>query len=510
MNDKGKPILTSWDNEKSFFRSVTENGKIKYFGNYNNGVITFDFVVIQQVSGRYEFRGRVTAVDRRGKKNKDISTDINLHEVSEPILKDVIAEKAGDLFSKHYAKLVLDLGKKVNPSSISLLEAAITVADQFVAIRHDSAALEQRKKYVKRLTRTSSFFPNTPMCELTKKKCRAIIKEFNIENSEVLNELYEFWDYCIGMRICVGTNPIDRPTKNKGIRSKRERNKLKKLTELSMLEQTVLFDMLEKSPSGTNAAVALLASNINTKTIETLTWKDIEFYGADYVVVKLYDPERSGATHNLSRPIHPRSAEVLFRYYEFLCCEYNKEQLNKMPVCATQTNPSVPLKSSRIIDEATRVLMTVINSTDVIAGAKKLEPRIAAVRTVFQNTFKNNLISVCNLKESDLLYKFLTAGSFAKDVSLNHYTALSCKPGWDLAYTILAPLRKAVPIAPNKDYDEGGWNHVFCTPNTSLEFAKASMSIMLNPGERVYIKCPHGVVGSAQVRGIKDDESISK
>ena len=315
-----------WDNEKSYIKTIEEGGRIKYFGNFNMGFCNFEFVLIQQGSGRYAFRGRITAVDRKGiklcKNKKDsvkkeyISAEINLNEVSEAIIMAVIEEKATKLYADNYEVIFFDLKKKTNPNTISLLEAAVLNAEKFVALRHAGASPEGKARYVRRIIRTCGHFPNIPMSKYTKNKFKLLLKQTNIENSEILTELYEFWQYCIDMRICVGNNPVEKPPNNKNASKLRKHHELQKNTELSIEQQDALFDILEEDINGISAAVALLASNINTKIIEKLKWKDIQFFKEDYAVVKIYDSKRAGATHNLSRPVLPRTALVLHKLYD--------------------------------------------------------------------------------------------------------------------------------------------------------------------------------------------------
>ncbi len=181
-----------------------------------------------------------------------------------------------------------------------------------------------------------------------------------------------------------------------------------------------------------------------------------------------------------------------------------------MPICSLVKTPEVAVRSARIVDEATRMVMLVISNTDSINSAKALEPKIAAVRTIFSNTYRNNLLSICNLDEDNIVYKYLNAGNFTNDVSLDHYANLSCKPGWDLSYTIMAPLRKLKKNTKKKDFEKDGEKHIFCVPETNHEFSKVTVTIKLSPGERITIKCPHGVVGTTKVRGPSEDGIVSK
>lgn len=505
--------LDGWQNKKSYLGCKTENGFVKYFGIFNNGMCSFEFHVNEQKSGRYRFRGGVSALDKRGNKIKThkrgsdkeeiVFSSINLHDASDSIIKTEVARKVADMFAKHYNIIVFDIKRKASPNTISLAEAAITVADQFVAIRHERASVNNRKRYVQRIIRTCNLFPAIPMYELTKTECKAVIQSNNIDNSEVITELYEFWNYCISRRVCIGSNPIKKPTKHNKSLGTREGNKLRRRTILSMEQQTHFYDILEAELSGASVAVALLASDISTKTIENLVWKDICFFADDYAVVLLYDPKRAGATHNLSRPIFPRAAQILYKYYESLKKRYDKIELGNMPVCAGKNDPKVTLKSSRITDEATRIVRSVIENTDPIAVAKKLEPDIAAVKTVLRNTYKNNLISVCNLDVNSLVYKYLVGERFANDVSLDHYATFSCKPGWDFIRTIFSPLAKMRENDAIEDYDDNDGRHIFCVPTNNLEFAKILLVGTVDSRRRVSIYIKHGGDGTVKTRKAK-------
>lgn len=509
-----------WDDEKSYIECIEEGSKIKYYGNYRINFCDFNFVLIQQSSGRYAFRGRITALDRKGDKltkhntkedkDVDISAEINLNEVSKSIIMAKVAEKAVKLYKDNYDVLLFDMKKKVKPQTITPLEAAITNADKFVSIRHSGANADDRKRYTNRVIKNCGKLYNIPMCKFSKSKLAKSLKHAGIEDSKAITELFEFWDYCVLTRICSGKNPVEKPSKNRNGRRVRAHNKLQKCAELSAEQQDKFYSMLEDDINGLTVGVALLASNINAKIIEKLEWKDIKIFGPDYVVVKMLDLKRGGATHNLSRPILPRAAEILCDYYRKLIKEYSDEELKNMPVCSLKNNTKEPTNSKRIVDETTRVIMQVVNDTETIMAAKNEQPNVAAVRTVLKNTYKNNLSGICNLSEKSLIYKFLVAESFSKDVTLDHYAMLSSRPGWDLAYTMLAPLRKCKKCITRKDYIDAGVAYIYITPETNHEFAKTTTTIDLEANRWIKIKCPHGTVGTARARGYKEDGTVRR
>lgn len=57
---------------------------------------------------------------------------------------------------------------------------------------------------------------------------------------------------------------------------------------------------------------------------------------------------------------------------------------------------------------------------------------------------------------------------------------------------------------PRKDYHKDGKTHIHCAPETNLEYSKVSATIILNPGESICVMSPHGTVGSAKARELKE------
>lgn len=512
-------IEQDWDNPKSNINIETDvSGKMKVNGCFFHNSIKFEFSITEQSSGPYLLRGFVRAKDATGKTivkynkragtNTKVSTEIYMNDSDPNAIKIKIASAAIKLYSNFTDVLIDSVAKHSNPSTITPSEAAIMHAKSFIATRNDTASASTQEAYVNRIKRCLALFPAKPMSEFSTSAIKKILVHANIANENTIKMLYEFWQHCIDFGICIGNNPIELPRKTpKGVGAAAVK-KLTKISTISLPKLHTLYDFIEKNLNGVNVAIALMTSNVDVNLINALTWKDLRFMGPlDYVVIRIYNPKRGGATHNLDRPLLPRVSEIVSAYYDVLRKTYSDEELMDIPVCSLKTDILQPLSPKRIVAEAERTAYKFIITPEELAEVKKLDPTIAAIRTIFNNTYSFCLLSHCNLPQNGLHYKYLMAGSFSGDVTLDHYAALSSDLGMDSLYTRMRPLAKKRNLQKAENTVLGNTSTIISVPDNTLEYSKLHMTCIIQPNAKVEIKCPHGVFGHVKARGIDGEDA---
>jgi len=497
-----------WENEKSYIiKDVGKLGKAKYEGVIVVNFCKFVFYLNPQISGPHEYRGFVAARNQINKeivdKGKIVKTALYFKEnPTEEDIKKKVERKARVLYQEHTKLLMQTLDEELRPEYMTLQMATYVKANEYVDFQYKSKVLKTKTDAINRLNNVVATFTSKPMDAYKPSEIDHIIKANDIADKGV-NELHKFWAYCIDYGIC--TNKINPVTKRKNGKKSAEKsiNELNTKTQLNLSELDAVFDELEKNKNGCVAGCALLLSGMDVKVVKSLQWKDLIFKKKiDYVVVKIWDAKRKGATHNLMRPLIPRTAEILRAQYNQLIDIYDKEVVLEMPIVSQHKDPSKALNINQVYNmlEGCFYRATSIESSDVKA-IKQINTKVSPISEICKQTYRSILQLECNISEDQMEYKFLCNLGINRDTTLDNYVSMIDTYGGDHLYSLMAPIRKLRTLEEKSIVTD---NRIVSVPETTRQLAKAIAVIKLAQGERIIIKAKHGVIGNIKTREKRD------
>lgn len=502
-----KNVIAKWGEGCYLTTETCSSGKSRFVGIYTMNCCKFRFSVVCQNNSKYKYRGNIRAIDEFGEsimvKGKKIEENIYVHDGEEEEIRNVIVEKATKLLSEHAKAILYNMEKTYRPDMITPILAATFKAREYAEFKHQGCQKRSIDDAEKRIKRICANLPLKPMHQITKKEMRACVNLHGVGH-RAINELHDFWKYTIDNGICIKhTNPVEKVRK-KSSRGEKKIKELLKKVQLDLSEMDTVFDELEKINNGVAMGSALLLSAVPTKNIEQVVWEDIIFLEegkADFAVIKIYMPKRKGATHNFSRPLLPRSAELLYKKYKELSSIYGEETVKGFPVVAQKTDVTKKAKLDQVyaLTEQLMVQAEIVETKDMVA-IKKLDLQMSSIRRICITTYKAMLKTICNLEEESMEYKFLCGLALGGDTTVDNYTAMCSRLGWEHMYTSMAPLRKKTI---NNDNFINTKQKNIAVPENSRELTKVSAKIIIAPGEEIAIHCKHGVGGIAKVVAIK-------
>ena len=223
----------------------------------------------------------------------------------------------------------------------------------------------------------------------------------------------------------------------------------------------------------------------------------------DFVRVKILNLERAGAQHNYTRNVTPPCALILRACYETQATSESRKKAMKNEFVLGGKNRVTPSDLSKY---ATKMLLRAGITNDTLAAAKKEVPTESAARTLLKNTYRKNLAQRCGLsaRGESGTFKFLCGLSLAGDVTSSNYTSFTDDEAAERHYALMRPLCLEKPIdkvSPTKNEDGTVTYHI--TPNTTAELAGVITKCTLLPGQKIIIRCPHGVTGTVRATAIK-------
>lgn len=510
----------------SRFEYKCEAGEIKrILGTFIYNSSPYNFSLSRQKSANFILRGTVSAIDSVGNviktkvkqksdiplvdetipdKYKYLSRSVRCFSANEDDIKAAIADAVIKLYSVNAKTIEAERSVSLRPDTITAAMAAQTAAKGFVAQAHGDASGKSQLNAVKRLQNVCAKLPNKAMQDIRKTELTKWMDELSIPR-DMRKELHEFWEYCRLKRICNGGNPVTVPARKKTSDATLIK-RASRITELLYDQETELLDLIEAKCSGPLVGIALMLAGFTVKFISELKWESVVFYDKyDFVVVKFFQLERAGATHNYSRPVPPRVAVILQKRYAFLSGKYGEKVLSKMPVASYSENYKRPITASLLTKTAMNILL---NSFMTYADYKLLTNEnldVSAASRVLFNTYKRDLESICNLEDDPGSLNFLLGLSLQDDITSDAYRDFTSVEGLTHLYDLLHVLCKEEPIEPipDKVAEDGLITKTF-TPKTTRSCCQVLATVILQPGQKLSIKVLHGVSGSFDARAITD------
>ena len=174
-----------------------------------------------------------------------------------------------------------------------------------------------------------------------------------------------------------------------------------------------------------------------------------------------------------------------------------------MPVVSMIGDPAVGTSSSRIIQDATRLLKEVAVSNFTFAGVREEDRTIAAATSLLGKSYGRLLTDICNIYEDTGTFRFLCDLSLGSDSTSKNYTSFTDKAGERRLHDILMCTAKVTQY--RKTRDETVCNNqriIILKPDSSAEYVEVKGEIIVPPGGTVELECDHGVEGEYSVTGI--------
>ena len=539
---------SAWNAPRSYIKSEQdEKGRLIIFGvEFYHGV-EFRFRLTQQTNVGAAMRGSVSVNDTdgyhimqisgskkveilkqieekrpdylrkmEGKRIPELNMTISVYCNSLDI--ETIKERVNDAvlrLNKEYANQIHHAyGAVVRPDTITPGLAAQKHVDSFLKKNHAGLSEKSFKSYREEILLMCMELPYIPMANFKQSMIQSYFKAKNLGQHKK-DLLRNFWEYCRQAKVCTGNLPFPPKEKKKISTSKATRDATRP-DDLSLTEQDKLFDLISVDPTGGDAGIALqLWGGYSAKDSCTINWGDIiwDENHLDYVRVRYFIHDLVGATHNYTAPLFPAGAKILHTRYQKLRERYSEKELTKMPIVSQIKNPAKAMTPDALVQHATMRLHSIGLSYRELDTLRKFNPDMAISRLLLTNTYAKNVNVSCSLQDEEGTAKFLMHEPLSSNTTDDHYTCFSDDEAGERLHTIMSCVIPAEMIEigcePTELLSGGREQHTF-TPDTTRQRVGHVGQYTLNPGEEIIIKAPHGITGSAIVRGINKDGSLRR
>lgn len=490
----------------------------KYTGGYIFCDALFRFSLSKQKTKETFFRGTVSARSSTGKviyktlnlndpkSIKPISTSISIRSNSEREIKAVIEKAAMRLYAKNRAIIDENRIGHVRADNITPLLAFERHFDSYYDKTHPNANEQTRKKEQSLLRKLILAIPNTPMGTISKSD---IYSALPIQNTPRANykKLRDFWKFCIEKRYCTGFNPVVIPPRKR--KKRKNKKNVIKVEYLCAKQIDELYDYVESNFSAPQVGLALmLGGGFKPKNIVNMRWRDIKILGDNYVIISNYISDANSITKDYSRPLAPRAARLITKLYNLKKSEVNSEsELLDLPVITSAKDSKKPYTVDAFTKFCNSKVVDNFITYDQYIKLADEDMDFAAVPRLLRKTYEKDLISRCNIPEESGIFKFLTGCSLGDDVTSDSYTAFTSPAGLRYLHDIMQFTDKEAKIEPKDIYlDESGNSVYTLSPPTTRSSFSCQFEVILNPGECINIKCPHGITGHLSTKKHNEQE----
>ena len=537
-------VFDPWIHSQSFIDTkINEDGKLTAYGVLMHHGAEFRFAVTQQSTGGAAIRGSVSAISpadghvlqvagkekaeilarlekerpeylekMAGKRIRElnITASISLNSLDIKEIKDAVARSALKLYSEHASRIHRVQGEIARPETITPSVAAHKSVDEYMKKAHPYLSEKKFTAYRSSIRKMCAELPHIAMAEYKQSIIRNYFKEKKASksNQELLRK---FWAYCLDAKVCKGSLPFP-PIHKRPVDADKATFRAIRPDTLSLEEQDALYNLIMDDLNGPDCGCALqLWGGYSARVACTFVWGDV-IWGEDhddYVRVKYFLPDLTGATHDYTAPLFPAGALVLRKRYNTLSERYTKEALAKMPIVSTVRDPAKGIKADVLVQHATMRLHSSGVTYAMLSSLRKERPDVAASRLLLLNTYAYNVNRLCALESEPGTAKFLQHESISGNVTDDHYTTFSDDEAGKRLHTIMSSL---IPMEFIEAQDspillpDGKEKHTF-TPEFTRHRVGLVGEYILGPGQEIALLCPHGATGSASVRAIEADGS---
>ncbi|MDO4566088.1 MAG: hypothetical protein Q4B42_02040 [Oscillospiraceae bacterium] len=507
-----KSILKNgWSDPRS---ALAENTGVKkgVHGSFWYNDIEFKFTANEQKSGsRYERKGQLSVLSPVGKTLDVI--DLYLRTGDRKELREKVERKAAELYAKYERTLTSQTRDSASLLNMHSMRAFTAYNGPFLNMR--SLSKKYRADQKRKLKYVCSLFDNKPLGKISVTDIRKSWQKLGSDALEDVQLMGRFWDFCKSKGACVGDNPFTEFRKKQVPKKKRGNTaRLQKATgEQKVFDKESKLKSLgilkERLEDGRCMAILLIGDGgLSSSQAAHLRWNDLVFDEQDYshVTLKIYQPDRAGATHDYTHPMFAYAGRLLHMRFDLLAERYSPDKLANMPVVSKALDAAKPL-GQRGITEYCRAHLTEVFGRNKDFEREPMAPEGAGVQFL-QRDFRNRLEDICGMKAYPEAVIYMMGGSLSGDVTTDHYCSYSGPDGQHLLWTYLCRERRFDKLfeegQEDEEYEEGAYYKIQENPDERrsifLKGAKPGFlnkhKLRLGPFENVgnvEIKAEHGI-----------------
>lgn len=514
-----------WEDPRSYL-SPKVGAKEGYEGVLYHNNAEFSFSLSKQKSGKYLYRGRVSALGADGRimkyaeaqtgeqspaaqKEYPSSTECYCNKDDEEAIQKAVLGKAIELYVHHMPQILRAMRESTHPNEITPAIAALLYLNRFFDVNYKDASEDTIKHYQWAIQKHFSQLPNIPMAKYKPSMISRYFKE-NVVGSHARKLMKHFWQFLILRGYCTGSeDPFPVDEKRKISPQARQRESLRQDT-LSLEEQDDLFEsiMSKDAVTGGDCGIALsLWGDFHLD--DGLCWQDVLFDEQDIylVLINYHRKDLAGATHDFTRPPFPQAAIILHRRYSELRSKYSARELAKYPIISQEKNPAKAMSADALRGYIGLALRRIGVSEATFAALK--DEKIAVSRLLLANSYVHNVTQRAGFQDVYGVANFLQGLSLRGSVTEDHYLSHTDPDAIEFMHTgqmAMQPLRFFMQDDTPHTMENGDTEYVLF-PEHSRQALGVIGALVLPPGELADFKIPHGVLGNLRMREVKEDGS---
>ena len=516
MDNRG----SGWDDPRSYTdERKNEKGEVCYKGALFRDEIEFRFSVRQHQTGKYLYRGRVRAISPRTGKimktaegsesaEKQISTEIYFQTAED--LAESVQCAAERLCCENGIQMTRELGYSVRPDAITPGCAGILYAEPFVAAEYRGVKLPTAETYAKKIKKYCAGLYQVPLAQYRASYVTDYYQR-NKVGKEMQGRLHKFGEFLLDNGYAQGQNPFP-PIQPRRPTAQARQNAVKIVKELDLDMQDAMYQAIQtkRTPSGGDCGIALMLWGGFSADSE-LTWRMVDLYGYPYVVAMCRREDYAGATHSFDRVLFPQAADILRSRYGQLCGRYSETELADMPIVSLDHNPRRKMNAAALHQYAGMMLRKIGIGEATFAARKQGDEPVA--KGILITTYRKNVELRIGLQGDEGRRKYLQAMSLRSNVTDDNYTSFADADACACMYRAMQcmqPLRGLEQ--PTEEYRVlgDGEKEYRYVPDTTREIVGVVAEVVIPPGGRMSIACPHGVTGRMRSREVLPDGTAKR
>ena len=412
-------------------------------------------------------------------------------------LAAAIFDKAKQLIDDNRDQLNVYSLKYMTPDQVTASFAVENYLEAFLREAYPNSNEETQKHRRNRIKRVFAQLRNVPLCKIKRTEANKLVSADAASDTGELCAL--FIDYLHNEGILCGNNPFTLKAKEISIEQCN-----KKAFAAKTLDDTVfskLIRLINKDFLPVYCGVMLLASGFSLSDIRKLKWADIGFVSGyiDFAIIKIRRDQLLIAKHDFARPAIPDAAMYLSAVYSHLLETFSQEELVNQYVVTNNENGNKPADSKEIVLAANNLLIRAGYKDSLVALGRPAKEEDAIPVTLLQSNYRHMLISKAGLKDDADTYHYL-AGLVYRSSTYSNYESHTSPEAQYRLYTILQPLSTEKPIRQITEHHQADDKMIYrAVPKSNREVAQILGKIVLNPGEHIRIRVPHGVTGRIEI-----------
>lgn len=532
------------ENKDFSFEVCQMDGRFYAQGIYILNTVQFNYKIHDTQGGKYPYRLRMSVVSPEdgkilqynGKKREAILNKLSpekleiyqsgkalpelyvqtegfLTENTEQAVKEKVVSCAQKLYQEN-GMLIQSVCKNRQKNDMTPNEAYVSFGNGFLSTER---AVSERTLKRKRsdLKAACCVFACTPMRSVSVEMAKTAYKQLGSTAEAKFRILCRFWKYCQNEKLVYrGINPIEEYLNGNVSRKKKKvsiliRNAMKS-KQLNETQEQALYELcLSRFRDGRYMSAALInGAGITGSRARALLWKDIAFNNEiqGFAYITQQDDERSGATHNYSRPVFLPESALLQKRLEYLKTKYCEKEIMKMPVVSESNDP---LKSMQQKD-VSAFLKGVVREIRVNAALTAPETyggkSSGGVGTMLLLSNYRSRLMECGLSNEPGMLAFLQGHSIP-DVTSDNYRSFTDAAGKRQIMLYMRRLNRvkyeSVEASDEPAVKQDGGNTTIAYKRTEQGCVRtASVTLRLNPGQEVTVFSAYGVQGQVKVHGL--------